>query len=144
MNKNTGSPLNIHPELRSISAHTLPNNRWMLAAMQTLLSAVNRVHRRKFRAVATRTTLPSSDGFAVPVVIIRPETLRAPPPALIYYHGGALLLKPAPQHFENAGRYAREANCLVVFVEYRLAPKYPFPAGFNDCHAALRWAISTD
>jgi acetyl esterase/lipase len=61
---------------------------------------------------------------------------------LVYYHGGAFVMKPAPQHFENAVRYAREADCLVIFVEYRLAPKYPFPAGFNDCHAALLWAIS--
>jgi acetyl esterase/lipase len=59
---------------------------------------------------------------------------------LLYYHGGAFVMKPAPQHVENALRYAREAECLVIFVEYRLAPKHPFPAGFNDCHAALLWA----
>ena len=68
--------------------------------------------------------------------------MKSPAPALIYYHGGAFVMKPAPQHFENAVRYAREADCLVIFVEYRLAPKYPFPAGFNDCYAAVQWAIS--
>lgn len=134
--------MNIHPELRSIKAHTLPKNRWVLAAMQNLLSAVNAIHRRKFKPFITRTTLVSSDNYPVPILLIRPEKLRSPAPALVYYHGGAFVMKPAPQHFENALRYAREADCLVIFVEYRLAPKYPFPAGFNDCHAALRWAIS--
>ena len=134
--------MNIHPELRSIKAHTIPKNRWVLAAMQNLLSAVNAMHRRKFKAFTTRTTLVSSDNYPVPILIIRPEKLRSPAPALVYYHGGAFVMKPAPQHFENALRYAREADCLVIFVEYRLAPQYPFPAGFNDCHAALRWAIS--
>jgi acetyl esterase len=51
-------------------------------------------------------------------------------------------MKPAPQHFENALRYDREADCAVIFVEYRLAPKCPFPAGFNDCYATLRWVIA--
>lgn len=136
------TPLNIHPELRSIKAHALPQNRWALAAMQNLLSAVNALHRRKFKSVLTRTTIPSSDGHPVPALIVRPEQLKSSAPALVYYHGGAFVMKPAPQHVENALRYAREAACLVLFVEYRLAPRYPFPAGFNDCYAALRWAIA--
>jgi acetyl esterase len=136
------TPLNIHCELRSIKVHTLPKHRWALAALQNLLSAVNTIHRRKFKAFFTRTTIRSSDNYSVPVFILRPKELRSPAPALVYFHGGAFVMKPAPQHFENALRYAREANCLVIFVEYRLAPKYPFPAGFDDCHAALRWAIS--
>jgi acetyl esterase len=134
--------LNIHPELKSIKAHTLPKNRWALAALQNLLSAANAVHRRKFKPFVTRTTIPSSDGYPAKVFIIRPEKLQSPAPALIYYHGGAFVMKPAPQHMENAVRYAQEADCLVIFVEYRLAPKFPFPAGFNDCHAALLWAVS--
>jgi acetyl esterase/lipase len=136
------APLNIHPELKSIKAHGLPSSRWALAALQNFLSAVNALHRRKYKSEVTRTTLASSDGYPVPTLLIRPRQLRSPAPALLYYHGGAFVMKPAPQHLENALRYAREADCLVVFVEYRLAPKHPFPAGFNDCHAALRWAIA--
>ena len=135
-------PMNIHPELQSIKAHVLPNNRWALAGMQNFLSAVNALHRRKFRPLITRTTIASSDNHSIPIFIIRPEKLRSPAPALMYYHGGAFVMKPAPQHFDNAVRYAREAECIVIFVEYRLAPKHPFPAGFNDCYAALCWAIS--
>jgi acetyl esterase len=136
------APLNVHPELQSIKAHTLPRNRWALAALQNLLSAVNVVHRRRFKQLVMRIKIPSTDGYAVPALIIRPQTWRSPGAALIYYHGGAFVMKPAPQHLENAVRYAREADCLVVFVEYRLAPKYVFPAAFNDCHAALLWSIS--
>jgi acetyl esterase/lipase len=132
----------IHPELRSVKAYTMPRNGWVLAAMQTLLSAANALHRRKFKDLITRRTIETSDNHSFPILIIRPEKLKSPAPALVYYHGGSFVMKPAPQHFENALRYAREAGCLVVFVEYRLAPKYPFPAGFNDCHAALHWVLS--
>jgi acetyl esterase/lipase len=78
----------------------------------------------------------------VPALIIRPKNLPSAAPALVYYHGGAFVMKPAPQHLENALRYASEAPCIVIFVEYRLAPRYRFPAGFNDCYAALRWTLA--
>jgi acetyl esterase len=142
-NDSKSTPLNIHPELQSIKRRTMFLDRWRLAAAASLLGAVNAVHRRKFRTVTTREAIPSSDGFPVPVLIIRPERLASPAPALVYYHGGAWVFKAAPQHFENAVRYAREAECLVIFVEYRLAPRHPFPAAFDDCYAALRWALST-
>jgi acetyl esterase/lipase len=134
--------LNIHPELQSIQGHRLPMNRWALAVLQKFLSTVNSLHRRKFASSFTRVSIPSADGFRVPAWIIRPETVKSPAPALVYYHGGAFVMKPAPQHFENALRYAREAECIVVFVEYRLAPQHPFPAGFNDCYAALQWTLA--
>jgi len=136
------SDLSIHADLKFIKSYTLPRNPWVLAAAQKLLSAVNALHRRKFKSYMQRITIRSYDNFAAPVFIIRPENLRSPAPALLYYHGGAFILKPAPRHFENAVRYAREAECLVIFVEYRLAPKYPFPSGFNDCYAALLWLIA--
>jgi acetyl esterase len=136
-------PLDIHPELRSVGAHSLPSSSWALAAVRNLLAAVNAVHRQKFRSIITRTRITSSDGYPVPVLIIRPEHLRPLAPALVYYHGGAFIMKPAPQHLENAVQYARGAECIVFFVEYRLAPKHPFPAGFNDCYAALQSLISS-
>jgi acetyl esterase/lipase len=136
------APLDIHPELRSIRAFRLSTNRWALAAMQKLLVAVNAFYRRRFGRTVKRHTIPAADDYAIPILVVRPDSLAKPAPALVYYHGGAFVMKPAPQHLENAVRYAREADCLVIFVEYRLAPKYTFPAGFNDCFAALRWAQS--
>jgi len=45
-----------------------------------------------------------------------------------------------PEMNNAPNRYlAQQAGCVVVAVEYRLAPESPYPAGLEDCHTALRW-----
>jgi acetyl esterase len=134
--------IQILPELQSVKAYALPSNRWALGAMQTFLRIVNRLHRLRFKHVMTRTLIRSSDNYDIPAVIIKPDKPQPLMPVLVYFHGGAFVMEGAPSHFENAVRYAAETNCAVVFVEYRLAPRHIFPAGFNDCHAALLWTIA--
>ncbi len=140
------TPLNpeiiVHPELRSVKAHVLPTSYWALSAMQAFLRIVNRLHRRRFKHVLTRTTIASPDGHRAPILIIRPDDPKPSMPALVYFHGGAFVMEGAPAHVENAVRYAREAACTVIFVEYRLAPRHVFPAGYDDCYAALKWTIA--
>jgi len=136
------SSLNIHPDFRSIKGRALCLKRVPLALMNSLLATVDALHRRKFKTIIQVKTIPGLDGYRVPLLFIRPENLVSPSPALIYCHGGAFVVKHAPQHLENAVRYAREAGCAVIFVDYRLAPKWPFPAGFDDCYSALQWAAS--
>jgi acetyl esterase len=43
-------------------------------------------------------------------------------------------------HDNICRRMANEAKCIVISVEYRLAPEHKYPAAFNDCFAATRWA----
>jgi len=131
----------IHPDFRSIKARSLTLKRLPLAVLNAILSVVNRLASRKFAPIITRSAIAAPDGHRVPLLIIRPEDLGSSAAALVYYHGGAFIMKHAPQHIANAVRYAREARCCVIFVDYRLAPKWPFPSGFEDCHAALRWAF---
>jgi acetyl esterase len=136
------SPTRIHPQLQAVKAHSLPTSRLALGTLQLFLRLVNRVHRWRFRHVLRSTLIRSEDGYLVPTLIIRPEQAESLIPALVYFHGGAFVMEGAPAHVENAVRYATEANCTVLFVEYRLAPQHVFPAGFNDCCAALKWTIA--
>lgn len=58
--------------------------------------------------------------------------------AVLWIHGGGMVIGAPEGDHERAARIARETGALVLSARYRLAPEHPFPAGFNDCFAALR------
>ena len=60
--------------------------------------------------------------------------------ALLWVHGGGYILGSADD--ERAKIIADHCDCTVFSVDYRLAPEHPFPAGPNDCHAALCWLFA--
>lgn len=62
-----------------------------------------------------------------------------PHPVLIYLHGGGFAIGSKRTHRALAAAYASQGY-LVCNIDYRLAPKYPFPAAVEDACAAWLWA----
>ena len=58
---------------------------------------------------------------------------------IIYYHGGGFVLYGLHSHDNVCRRICRMNNCLVVSVDYRLAPEHTFPAAHDDAFTALKW-----
>ena len=54
-------------------------------------------------------------------------------------HGGGFMMGSIEMMDPWCQRVAAELDAVVVSVEYRLAPEHPFPAGIEDCYAALCW-----
>lgn len=75
----------------------------------------------------------------VRVRIYQPTTRPALLPALLWIHGGGYVLGDVEGDDAHSLRIAKEINCVVVSVDYRLAPEHPFPAPMEDCYAALKW-----
>jgi acetyl esterase/lipase len=132
----------IHPDFQSIKGREQTFSRWPLALMNGFISAVNALSLSKIKNLVTHETIDGIGGNRIPLLIIKPENLGSLSPVLVYFHGGAFVFRHAPPHIDNAVRYALEANCCVIIVDYRLAPTHPFPAGFNDCYATLKWALA--
>lgn len=73
------------------------------------------------------------------VRIYRPTQIQGPLAGLLWIHGGGYLLGTADMSDQRQAEMALAGECLVVSVEYRLAPEHPFPAPLDDCYAALTW-----
>lgn len=64
-------------------------------------------------------------------------------PGLLWIHGGGFLYGSPIQDDPLCFRFAEEIGCVIVSVDWRLAPEYPYPAGVEDCYAALSWMVAS-
>lgn len=64
---------------------------------------------------------------------------RRPLPVLVFFHGGGFVVGSLEEFDAFCTLLAEGAGCLVVSVDYRLAPEWPYPAAAEDAFAALRW-----
>ena len=61
------------------------------------------------------------------------------PPAIVFYHGGGWVEGDLVSHDPSCRLLASVSGCVVIAVDYRLAPEHPFPAGLEDSLAAYAW-----
>jgi acetyl esterase len=79
------------------------------------------------------------DGNGLPIRIYTPVSPNNVMAAAIFFHGGGWVIGSLQSHDHICRHLAHGAGCIVVAVDYRLAPEHKFPAGLNDCVAATRW-----
>jgi acetyl esterase len=86
------------------------------------------------------------DNFAVrgpdapiPLRVYVPRESVDALPLLIYFHGGGFTVGSLDTHDSVCRMFAADADCIVVSVDYRLAPEHQFPAAAEDALAALNW-----
>jgi acetyl esterase len=75
----------------------------------------------------------------IPLRIYTPDG-SGPFPALLYFHGGGWVIGTLDTHDSLCRAMANGAACIVVSVDYRLAPEHKFPAAVEDVYAATKWA----
>lgn len=77
-------------------------------------------------------------GGDIPLRIYTPEG-SGPFPVLVYFHGGGWVICNLDTHDSICRSLANGASCIVVSVDYRLAPEHKFPAAVEDAYAATQW-----
>ncbi len=110
----------------------------LLPFINTMLGVIVQKRKPAVGIVTAERRIPGHRNGSVKLTIYEPK-IDKNTPCLIYLHGGAFALKAAPYHKDLACQYALQTPCKVVFVDYRLAPKYAFPIGAEDCYHALQW-----
>lgn len=79
-------------------------------------------------------------GRAINIRIYRPDDKKGLP-ALVYFHGGGFFKGSLDSHDRPLRQLANLSGVVVISVDYRLAPEYPFPHGLNDCVDTTQWII---
>ena len=105
--------------------------------------------REMYRAVSAMSGVPApvenvedrsipGPGGEIPVRIYTPASTE-PLPALVHFHGGGWVIGDIETHDSICRTLANTAQCVVVSVDYRLAPEHKFPAAVDDAYAATTW-----
>jgi len=82
-------------------------------------------------------TVPGPAG-PVPVRVYTPMG-AGPFGALAYFHGGGWVVGDIDMTDQPCRMLAKASHCVVVSVDYRLAPEHKFPAAPEDCYAVTKW-----
>ena len=105
--------------------------------------------RRRSEATTARLAPPSPplakvedrDAAGVPVRIYWPNA-GGPLPVLVFFHGGGWVFGSRDTHDGICRHLAAKTPCLVVSVEYRLAPEHKCPAAVDDAVATTKWVAA--
>ncbi len=79
------------------------------------------------------------DAGGIPCRLYRPSS-EVGLGLLVFFHGGGWVIGDLNSHDGVCRSLANKSGHVVLAVDYRLAPEHKFPAAFDDCAAALRWA----
>lgn len=80
------------------------------------------------------------ESAPIAVRIYTPEG-EEPHPILVYFHGGGWVLGDLESHDGVCRDLCGQTPCIVVSVDYRLAPEHPFPTPLLDCFMASSWVF---
>jgi acetyl esterase len=88
-------------------------------------------------------TIPGPAGD-IPIRIYRPDSVAntGAVPTMVFFHGGGFVIGNIETHDDHARQLCHDVGMVVVSVDYRLAPEHQWPAGFEDCLAATKWAAA--
>jgi acetyl esterase len=78
------------------------------------------------------------DGAEIGARVYTPEG-AGPHPVVVFFHGGGWVICSLDTHDNVARTICRDAEAVVVSVDYRMAPEHRYPTAVHDCFAATRW-----
>ncbi|KJV26131.1 alpha/beta hydrolase [Luteibacter yeojuensis] len=113
----------------------------------TMADAVERLLGKQGKPMDPRVLVPGitresiripTHGGGIGAYVYTPDGVRNAP-IVLFIHGGGWVIADAEAYDGGARGLAKEANAIVVSIDYRLAPEHKFPAAWDDCLDAYEW-----
>jgi len=80
-----------------------------------------------------------SDSINIPMRMYTPLTMKKNCPIIVYYHGGGWIAGSIGSHNNICSLIAKKCECIVISIEYPLAPESKYPMIIKYCFEALQW-----
>lgn len=130
--------LNVVNQLPKTAFHRLPD---MQAAAE-----IRRMHEERPAYLAPEwvsmhsvQNLSTDHQNPIPLRVYTPINTDSALPVLVFYHGGGMVIGTLDSYDTLCRQIAKQSGCIVVSVDYRLAPEHKFPAAVEDAFNALLW-----
>lgn len=98
------------------------------------MSRLYKVEKRKIK---------TDDNYNIKILILKPIKNKQPKektPGILWIHGGGYVYGMSEMiYFSRGINLVKKYGALLISVEYRKAPKYPYPYALNDCYTALKY-----
>lgn len=130
---------NIHKDFEVAKYINIPLNPASAAFINSLNGRAIDKMDHDGQVTVTNHKILSNDGTKVNLKIFRPVGAEGKLPCIINYNGGGFMLKSSPTLVKVLVEYCVRLNCAAVMVEYRVGVNNPFPKGFEDAYAGLKW-----
>ncbi len=139
-----GKRLNLQAQVLAHGARNRPSLSSLTPAQarQTSAAAFGAFNGAKAKKVEwSDTKLPTPEGdHEIPIRVYHPTADENTKPIVVYYHSGGAVIGDLQTGHTFCTILSSVADCIVVSVDYRLAPEYKFPTPLNDALAAYSWA----
>lgn len=133
------SKYNINRELALIASIKMPGNPALLPLMNSIIGLSK--CRSDDTVSVSRHRTPGHGGALLDTLVIEPRCRVGELPCMVLYHGGAFMLRASFAHHAMAKLYAAALPCRLIYADYRLAPKHPYPVPAEDCYRTYEWAL---
>ena len=117
-----------------------PFNKWIFPMASLILGMTPKVLKHDKDVKIARKQIKTDDHKNIDIYLFVPIDLKTDK-VILYIHGGGFAFKGYSSHYNLCSTFAKECHCKVIYVDYRLSPKYKYPIPLNDCFSAYKWMI---
>jgi len=135
----------IHPELQQVAKKTpsITFSKVNIGLFRLLMSLMPAPKIPEDVLVENIFITGKDDRTKIRLRIYKPKSLVPPTPVLLWLHGGGYVIGKPELDDLSCAQYVRELGITIVSVDYRYAPKHPFPVGLEDSYSALKWIVTS-